>query len=88
MLDYRYIDIDENGRVEGSRTIPLETSIDTEGMVIPEQPTDAIYALYYNEEQGLHWVKVADFEEEPETPSDEDVWADMAKAIEEGVNDV
>ena len=88
MLDYRYIDIDENGRVEGSRTIPLETSIDTEGMVIPEQPTDAIYSLYYNEEQGLYWVKVADFEEESETPSDEDVWADMAKAIEEGVNDV
>jgi hypothetical protein len=37
-------------------------------MVEPEMPTDAIYALYYNEEQGLHWVKVGEFE--PETPEE------------------
>lgn len=76
---YRYIDVDETGRVTGSRTVPLKTSIDTEGMVIPEQPTDAIYALYYNDTEGLHYVKVADFEEETAQPTQLD-------RIEENVN--
>lgn len=66
-MEYRYIDIDENGRIEGYRTVPLETSIDTEGMSVPEMPTDAIYDMYYNEIDGLHWVKTGEFE--PETPS-------------------
>lgn len=61
MFAYRYIDINETGRVEGSRTIPLETSIDTEGMTVPEQPTDAVYDLYYNETEGLHWIKTGEF---------------------------
>ena len=60
-MEYRYIDIDENGRIEGYRTVPLETSIDTEGMSVPEMPTDAIYDLYYNEIDGLHWVKAVNF---------------------------
>lgn len=69
---YRYIQIDENGRVSGACADAVfvdgvEITIDTEGMTVLEMPTDAIYALYYNETDGLHWVKVADFE--PETPS-------------------
>jgi hypothetical protein len=32
-------------------------------------PTDAYYTLYYNETNGLHWVKVADFEEETTEPT-------------------
>ena len=65
---YRYIDVDESGLVTGSRMTPTENSIDTIKMVEPEMPTDAIYSLYYNETEGLHWVKVADFE--PETPEE------------------
>lgn len=58
----RYIDIDENGMVVTAKNTPTENSIDTIDMVEPEMPTDAIYALYYNETDGLYWVKVADFE--------------------------
>ena len=66
----RYIDIDENGMVICAKNTPTKNSIDTEGMTVPEEPTDAIYALYYNKEQGLHYVKVADFgETENETPT-------------------
>ena len=64
----RYIDIDESGMVVTAKNIPTENSIDTIDMVEPEMPTDAIYSLYYNETDGLHWVKVADFE--PETPEE------------------
>ena len=70
---FKYIQIDENGLVTSACDMPVfvdsvEVTIDTEGMVIPEIPTDAIYALHYNEEQGLHYVKVADFE--PEEPTE------------------
>lgn len=58
----RYIDIDENGMVVTAKNTPTENSIDTIDMVEPEMPTDAIYALYYNETEGLHYVKVTDFE--------------------------
>lgn len=81
ILVYRYIDVEDNGRVQGSRLLPLETSIDTEGMIIPNQPTDAVYDLYYNEADGLHWVKVADFEEESTEPTQLD-------RIEEQVNNI
>lgn len=64
---YRYIQIDENGLVSSACANPVfvddvEITIDTEGMTVPEMPTDAIYALYYNETESLHYVKVADFE--------------------------
>lgn len=65
---YRYIQIDEKGRVSCACDRPViidgkEITIDTEGMTVPEMPTDAVYALYYNETKCLHWVKRADFEE-------------------------
>ena len=86
---FRYIDIDENGMVIGAKNTPTENSIDTIDMVEPEMPTDAIYALYYDKEQGLHYVKVADFEPEtPEEPTDNVTWDSMAQAISEGVNEV
>lgn len=67
---FRYIQIDETGLVTSACSMPVEgVTIDTEGMTIPEQPTDAHYALYYNEEQGLHYEKVADFEEETTEPT-------------------
>lgn len=66
---FRYIQTGENGRVSGSCADPVfaegvEITIDTEGMTVPEMPTDAIYDLYYNETEGLHWEKVAEFEED------------------------
>ena len=69
----RYIDIDENGMVVTAKNIPTENSIDTIDMVEPEMPTDAIYALYYNETEGLHWVKVADFEPETSSPTEDEL---------------
>ena len=85
----RYIDVNENGMVVTSKNTPTENSIDTIDMVEPEMPTDAIYALYYNEEKCLYWVKVADFEPEtPEEPTDNVTWDSMAQAISEGVNEV
>jgi len=65
----KYIQIDENGKIICFCNYEVEgVTIDTEGMTVPEMPTDAIYSLYYNETEGLHWVKVADFE--PETPEE------------------
>lgn len=69
---FRYIQTGENGRVSGSCADPVfaegvEITIDTEGMTVPEMPTDAIYDLYYNETEGLHWVKVADLETPEQT---------------------
>ena len=61
---YRYIDIEKNGRVCGAKNTPTENSIDTIDMTVPEMPTDGIYDLYYNEKEGLHWVKVAELKEE------------------------
>lgn len=85
----RYIDIDETGKVVTAKSVPTEHSIDTEGMTVPEMPTDAIYALYYNETEGFYYVKVADFEPEtPEEHTDNVTWDSMAQAISEGVNDV
>lgn len=70
---FRYIQIDENGLVTSACANPVfvdgvEITIDTEGMAVPEMPTDGIYDLYYNETDGLHWEKVADFEEPEPTP--------------------
>lgn len=63
---FRYIQIDETGLVTSYCAMEVKgVTIDTEGMVVPEKPTDALYILYYNETDKLHWVKVADFE--PET---------------------
>lgn len=63
---YRYIQIDETGLVTSACANPVfvngvEITIDTEGMTVPEMPTDAYYTLYYNEEQSLHWVKAVNF---------------------------
>lgn len=69
----RYIDIDENGKVITAKNLPTENSIDTINMVEPEMPTDAIYDLYYNETDGLHWVKVADFEPETSSPTEDEL---------------
>ena len=92
---FRYIQVDENGLITSACDCPVfvddvEITIDTEGMVVPEQPTDAIYNLYYSETKGLYWVKVADFEPEtPEEPTGDIVtWDLMAEAINEGVNEV
>lgn len=63
-LPYRYIRTDDDGFVADYYEIHVEgVTIDTWGMTVPEMPTDAIYDLYYNESDGLHWVKIADFEE-------------------------
>ena len=64
---FRYIQIDKTGKITSACDMPVfvdgvEITIDTEGMIVPEQPTDAIYELYYNETDGLHYVKVTDFE--------------------------
>lgn len=72
---YRYIDVDENGMVVTAKSTPTENSIDTEGMTIPEMPTDAIYALYYGEEGNFYWVKTADFADIPS--AGEQMGADM-----------
>lgn len=72
---YRYIQIDESGFVSSTCNAPViidgeEITIDTEGMTIPEMPTDATYDLYYNETDGLHWVKVAELEKTEPTQLD------------------
>lgn len=74
-LKYRFIQIEKDGRVKVNCSESIEgVTVDIEGMTIPEEPTDAIYALYYNKEQGLHYVKVADFgETENETPTTDPV---------------
>ena len=69
VYEFRYIQIDENGLVSSACADPVfvegvEITIDTEGMTVPEMPTDGIYDLYYNETDLLHWVKVADFTED------------------------
>ena len=75
MVDgYRYIQVDENGRIKASCDTPVEgVTIDTEGMTVPEMPTDAIYDLYYNETEGLHWVKVAELLTEKAEPTEEEM---------------
>lgn len=68
VFGYRYIDVEENGRVAGSKMVPTAKSIDTEGMTMPEMPTDAIYELYYDMGQkALYWKKVGEFAEQPLT---------------------
>ena len=72
---YRYIQTDKNGRVSGSCADPVfvegvEITIDTEGMTVPEMPTDGIYELYYSEEEGLHWVKTGELQAEVLTEAD------------------
>ena len=62
---FRYIQTNETGFITSYCADPVfvdgvEITIDTKGMTIPEQPTDAIYSLYYNETDKLHWVKVAE----------------------------
>ena len=73
---YRYIQIDKNGLISTVCANPVfvegvEITIDTEGMDVPEKPTDAIYDLYYNETEGLHYIKVADFE--PKEPNQDEL---------------
>ena len=104
---YGYIQTDETGLVTSACADPVfvdgvEITIDTEGMNVPEMPTDAIYELYYNETDGLHYVKVADFEEETKEPAQLDrieeqlaaltadsvTVANVETAILEGVNEV
>ena len=93
--EFRYIQVDEAGLVACYCAEPVfvdgvEITIDTEDITAPEMPTDAIYDLYYNETEKLHWVKVADFE--PETPEESVAnmvtREDMTLAIASGVNDV
>lgn len=81
---YRYIDINEEGCIVGVKAVPTEHSIDTEGMTVPEQPTDAIYSLYYSKKQGLYWVKVADFEPETPEPTQLDRIEEQVNAIANG----
>lgn len=79
LYGYRYIQIDENGRIAAYCEKPVfvdgvEITIDTEGMTVPEMPTDAIYSLYYNKTDGLHWVKTGDFElNTPEEPTEDEL---------------
>lgn len=57
----RYIQLDDDGRVEASCSAAVAgVTIDTEGMQMPEEPTDTIYSLYYNEGEGLYWKKVGE----------------------------
>ena len=65
VFGYRYIDIDEEGRILGAKSVPTEHSIDTEGMTIPEMPTDEVYVLYYGKTEGLYWKKVGELADEP-----------------------
>ncbi len=68
---YRYIQIDENGRIKATCDTPVEgVTIDTEGKWVPDCPTDAIYELYYNEAEGLHWVKAAELPAEGAGPTE------------------
>ena len=56
---HRYIQVEKSGRVSGSCADPVEgATVDTKGVDVPEMPTDAIYALYYNEEKGLYYVSL------------------------------
>lgn len=77
---YRYIDIDADGRVSCAKDTPTAESIDTEGMEVPAEPTDAIYSLHYSEAEGLHWVKVMEFDEIPPTAEEEQA-AQMAYLV-------
>lgn len=70
VFGYRYIDVNENGMVVTAKNTPTENSIDTIDMAEPEMPTDAIYSLYYNEEEGLHWVKTGELQVEDLTEAD------------------
>lgn len=81
VFGYRYIDIDEEGRILGAKSVPTENSIDTEGMTIPEMPTDAVYALYYSDAEGLYWKKVGDLVDEPTEPSTEQTILKMAATV-------
>lgn len=65
VFGYRYIDIDEEGRILGAKSVPTEHSIDTEGMTIPEMPTDEVCVLYYGKAEGLYWKKVGELADEP-----------------------
>lgn len=68
---FRYIQIDETGLVTSACSMSVEgVTIDTEGMTVPEQPTDAIYDLYFNKEKGLHWVKTGELQTEDMTEAD------------------
>lgn len=72
VLGFRYIQLDEDGKVKASCDTPVaEVTIDTEGMTVPEEPTDGIYELYYSEDAGLYWKKVMDFDELPLTAAEE-----------------
>lgn len=78
---YRYIQLDEDGRVKASCDTEIEgVTIDTEGMEMPEQPEDAIYDLYYSEAEGLHWKKIMEFDEIPPTAEEEQA-AQMAYLV-------
>lgn len=80
---YRYIQLYEDGRVKTAGNTAISgVTIDTEGMEVPEMPTDGIYDLYYSEEEGLHYEKVADFEEEKATQLDR-IESMVAKSQEE-----
>ena len=78
---YRYIQLDEDGRVKASCDTAIEgVTIDTEGMEMPEKPADAIYDLYYGEEKGLYWKKIMEFDEIPPTAAEEQA-AQMAYLV-------
>ena len=82
---YRYIQIDETGLVASACAAPVfvngvEITIDTEGMTVPEMPTDAIYDLYYDAAEGLHWKKIMEFDEIPPTKEEEQA-AQMAYLV-------
>jgi hypothetical protein len=84
---FKYIQIEEDGKVKAACADSVEgVTIDVEDLIVPEMPTDAYYSLYYSAENGLYYVKIADFESEEST--DEVSWDVMAEAINEGVNEV
>lgn len=69
---YRYIQLDEDGRVKASGDTEVKgVTIDTEGMATPEEPTDAIYSLYYEEGKGLYWKKEMEYDDIPPTAEEE-----------------
>lgn len=71
VFGYRYIVVEEDGCVQTARETPIEgVTIDTEGMTVPEMPTDGIYDLYYSEEEGLHWVKTGELQTQDLTEAD------------------
>ena len=78
---YRYIQLDEDGRVKASCDTEIKgVTIDTEGMEMPEQPADAIYDLYWSEAEGLHWEKIMEFDDIPPTAAEEQA-AQMAYLV-------